>query len=50
MDWGLGLALAAGNAVGGWLGARLAVAKGHDWIRKLVLVVVVLFAGRLLLG
>ena len=50
VDWGLGLALAAGNAVGGWLGARLAVAKGHDWIRKLVLVVVVLFAGRLLLG
>jgi len=50
VDWGLGLALAAGNSVGGWLGARLAVAKGHDWIRKLVLVVVVLFAARLLLG
>jgi uncharacterized membrane protein YfcA len=50
VDWPLGLALAAGNATGGWLGARLAVSKGHDWIRRLVLVVVVVFALRLLLG
>ena len=49
IDWRLGLALAAGNALGGWLGTRLAIAKGHAWIRRLVLVVVVLFALRLLL-
>ncbi len=45
--WAPGLALAAGNALGGWLGARLAMAKGHDWIRRLVLIMVVVFAVRL---
>ena len=48
VDWRLGLALAAGNSLGGWLGTRLAISKGHAWIRRLVLVVVVLFALRLL--
>ena len=48
VDWRLGLALAAGNSLGGWLGTRLAITKGHAWIRRLVLVVVVLFAVRLL--
>jgi uncharacterized membrane protein YfcA len=47
VDWRLGAALASGNALGGWLGTRIAVAKGHDWIRRLVLVVVVVFAVRL---
>jgi uncharacterized membrane protein YfcA len=47
VDWPLGLALALGNAAGGWLGTRLAIVKGHDWIRRVVLVVVVLFAARL---
>ncbi len=47
VDWSLGLALAAGNALGGWIGANLAVSKGHDWIRRLVLVTVVVFAARL---
>ncbi len=47
VDWRLGIALAAGNSLGGWLGSRLAVAKGHAWIRKLVLVVAVLFAVKL---
>ena len=49
VDWRLGCALAAGNALGGWLGTRLAIAKGHDWIRRLVLVGVVLFALRLIM-
>ena len=48
VDWRLGLALAAGNALGGWLGTRLAITKGHAWIRRLVLAVVVVFAMRLL--
>lgn len=48
VDWRLGTALAAGNALGGWLGTRLAIAKGHEWIRRLVLLVVVAFAVRLL--
>jgi len=47
VDWPLGLALATGNAAGGWLGTRLAITKGHDWIRRLLLVVVAVIAVRL---
>ncbi len=47
VDWQLGLALAAGNAVGGWLGTKLAITKGHAWIRRLVMIVAVLFAIKL---
>ena len=48
VDWSLGLALATGNALGGWLGTRLTVTRGHAWIRRFVLVTVVLFALRLI--
>ena len=48
VDWALGLALAVGNMIGGWIGSQLAVSKGHDWLRKVVLVVTVLFALKLL--
>ncbi len=48
VDWLRGTALATGNALGGWLGTKLALAKGHAWIRKLVLVIAVLFAVKLL--
>jgi hypothetical protein len=48
VNWALGLALAAGNMIGGWIGSQLAVSKGHDWLRKVVLVVTVLFALKLL--
>ncbi len=44
----LGFALAAGNAIGGMLGPRLAVAKGHDWIKKVVTLTVAVFALKLL--
>lgn len=47
VDYGLGIALAVGNSLGGWLGTKVAVAKGHDFIRKVVIVVVVVFALRL---
>ena len=47
IDWPLGLALAVGNTLGGWLGARLAVKKGHDFIRKVVMVVVLAMAVKL---
>lgn len=47
VDYPLGIALAVGNSAGGWIGSHLAVKKGHDWIRKLVFVVVVLFAIKL---
>ena len=50
VDWPLGLALAAGNAAGGWAGTHVAIKKGHDWIKKVVSLVVLLFALKLLFG
>ena len=32
--WSAGLALALGNAVGGWLGARTSIDHGEVWIRR----------------
>lgn len=49
VDWSLGLALAAGNSLGGWIGTHLAVAKGHAWLRRVVIVIVVAFAAKLIL-
>jgi len=49
VDYLLGIALAAGNSVGGMIGPKLAVDKGHDWIKKVVSVTVLLFALKLLL-
>ncbi len=48
VNWTLGLALAVGNASGGWVASHMAVKKGHDWIKKFVSVTVVLFALKLL--
>ncbi len=47
VDWTLGFVLGAGNLVGGLLGVRLTVFKGHGWIKKVVTATVVLFALRL---
>lgn len=47
INYQLGFALAVGNAAGGWIGSHLAVKKGHDWIRRLVFIVVILFAIKL---
>lgn len=44
-----GTALGLGSACGGWLGAHVAVKKGHEWVRIFVSIVVVLFALQLLL-
>lgn len=48
VDYSLGIALAVGNSVGGMLGAKLAVDKGHDWIKKVVSATVLVFALKLL--
>ena len=45
--WGIPLAL--GNATGAYVGVRLAVEKGHGFIRKVVLVALVVVAVKLLL-
>jgi uncharacterized membrane protein YfcA len=49
VNYVLGIGLAAGNSIGGILGPRLAVAKGHDWIRTVVNGAVLVFALKLLL-
>jgi len=49
VDWPLGLALAAGSLLGGQLGVRLTILKGHAWIRVVVTVAVIVFAVKLLL-
>lgn len=49
INYGLGFALAAGNSIGGMIGPKLAVDKGHDWIKKVVTLTVAVFALKLLL-
>lgn len=46
--WAWGLALAVGTTMGGLLGVRLTVLKGHRWVRGVVTVAVIVFALRLL--
>ncbi len=50
VDYGLGLALAAGNSIGGLVASHVAVKKGHDWIKKVVTVTVLIFAIKLFFG
>ena len=39
--WAIALPMAASNALGGWLGAKLAINKGNGFIRIFFLVVVI---------
>ena len=50
IDWPLGLCLAAGNFIGGLLGARLTVFMGHGWIRGVVTITILAFAVKLWLS
>lgn len=45
--WGLGLALGVANLTGGYLGARMAVARGSGFVRVVFLVVVLALITRL---
>ncbi|MEM8996794.1 MAG: sulfite exporter TauE/SafE family protein [Acidobacteriota bacterium] len=47
VSWPHGLALAAGTMVGGALGARLTIDRGHRWIRLVVTAAVLVFAVKL---
>lgn len=49
IHWGFGLALALGNAIGGYFGARFSVAGGEVWIRRVFTGVLVVFILKLLL-
>lgn len=48
IEWVLGLALAAGYAVGGWLGANAAVAKGEALIKRVFYGALIVMAIKLL--
>lgn len=44
VDWPAGLALGLGNVLGGILGVRLAVLKGHKWLEHIVTITIIVFA------
>ncbi len=48
ISWPIGMALAAGNGLGGWLGSHLAVSKGERFIRVILAVCVIAMAVKLL--
>jgi len=48
IDWLLGFILAAGNALGGWLSAHLAVKKGIKIVRLVLLFAFILMAAKLI--
>jgi uncharacterized membrane protein YfcA len=44
INWPAGAALALGNLLGGIVGVRVAVFKGHKWIEHVVTMTIVVFA------
>ncbi len=48
VDWVPALLLAAGLTAGGWVGARLGVDKGEEWIRRVMIVAAIALALNLL--
>lgn len=48
IEWALGVALAAGYAIGGWLGANAAVAKGEALIKRVFYLALATMAVKLL--
>jgi uncharacterized protein len=47
IHWPMGIALAIGNTLGGLIGVRLAVTKGHRWLKGVVTATIIVFAIRL---
>jgi uncharacterized membrane protein YfcA len=47
LDWTIGLTLAVGNAIGGWIGSRWSVAKGDVWIRRVLIVTIIVLSIKL---
>jgi len=48
VNWILGLTLAAGNALGAYLGSNFAVSKGDKWIRVFIVIVILSMSAKLL--
>lgn len=47
IDWQMGLTLAIGNSLGGWLASRWSVKKGDGVIRKFLIVMIIILAIKL---
>ncbi len=47
INWQVGLELATGNAIGGWYASRLSVKKGDRFVKKFLIVAVVILAIKL---
>ena len=45
--WTVGMALAAGNGLGGWLGSHWVVTRGERWLRLILIICVVAMAMKL---
>jgi uncharacterized membrane protein YfcA len=50
VHWWIGLTLGAGTVLGGLVGVKLAVLKGHAWIKSVVTVTIIVFALTLWFG
>lgn len=48
VNWILGLSLAAGNALGGWWGAKISVKKGEGFIKAVLVAAILIMALKLL--
>lgn len=48
--WEPGIVLGIGTVIGGHLGVRLTILKGHGWIRTMVTITILVFAVKLWLG
>jgi uncharacterized membrane protein YfcA len=47
IDWKVGLTLAVGTSIGGWMASRWSVKKGDGFIRKFLIVMIVIMAIKL---
>ena len=41
INWKFGLILAIGNTIGGWIGTQVVINKGEQWIKVLLIIVVI---------
>jgi uncharacterized membrane protein YfcA len=48
INWLLGVSLAAGNAFGAWWAVKLAVRRGDQWIRYVMIVAILIMAAKIL--
>ncbi|MFG6116157.1 sulfite exporter TauE/SafE family protein [Halobacillus sp. MO56] len=47
IDWGYGITLAIGTSIGAFLGSKFAVQRGEKWVQRILIVSVIIMAGKL---